>query len=89
VDLRWLAPLPIEDVVREAGATGRLLIVDETRRTAGISESLVTGVLEAGYDGKLARVTARDTVLPTGPAADLVLVSEREILRTAIALCAD
>jgi 2-oxoisovalerate dehydrogenase E1 component len=35
VDLRWLCPLPAADVVREAGATGRVLIVDETRRSGG------------------------------------------------------
>jgi 2-oxoisovalerate dehydrogenase E1 component len=87
LDLRWLAPLPVEDVVREATATGRLLIVDETRRTGGVSEGLVTGVLEAGYDGRLARVTSRDSPVPVGPAAGLVLLSEKEIESTARALC--
>ncbi len=33
VDLRWLAPLPIEDIAREAVATQRVLVVDETRRS--------------------------------------------------------
>jgi 2-oxoisovalerate dehydrogenase E1 component len=89
VDLRWLAPLPMEDVFREASATGRLLIVDETRRTGGVSEGLVTGMLEAGFDGKLARVTARDSVVPAGAAADLVLISEKQIGATARALCQD
>jgi 2-oxoisovalerate dehydrogenase E1 component len=89
VDLRWLAPLPVEDVFREASATGRLLIVDETRRTGGISEGLVTGMLEAGFDGKLVRVTARDSVVPAGPAADLVLITEKQIAATARALCQD
>ena len=36
VDLRWLAPLPVNDMIREAGATGRVLIVDETRATGGV-----------------------------------------------------
>lgn len=89
VDLRWLAPLPMEDVFREASATGRLLIVDETRRTGGVSEGLVTGMLEAGFDGKLVRVTARDTVVPAGAAADLVLITEKQIAITARALCKD
>ena len=31
------APLPVDDVVREARATGRLLVVDETRRTGGVA----------------------------------------------------
>src|SRR5262249_58753993 len=34
VDLRWLSPLPVADLVREA-ATGRVLVVDETRRSGG------------------------------------------------------
>ena len=36
VDLRWLAPLPLEEVLREASATGRTLVVDETRRTGAL-----------------------------------------------------
>ena len=30
LDLRWLAPLPVDDLMREAEAVGRVLIVDET-----------------------------------------------------------
>ena len=88
VDLRWLAPLPVDDVVREASVSGRLLIVDETPRTGGLSEGLVTEVLEAGFDGQIARVTARDSFVPTGSGAASVLVSERAIGATARALCA-
>jgi 2-oxoisovalerate dehydrogenase E1 component len=87
LDLRWLAPLPMEDVVREGTATGRLLIVDECRRSGGIAEGLVTGLLEAGFDGKLARVTGKDTYLPTGPSAPAVQVSEKHIAATARDLC--
>ena len=87
VDLRWLAPLPVEDVIREARATGRLLVVDETRRTGGVSEGLITELLEAGYTGRLARVTAEDSFVPLGDAADLVLAVEDDILDAARALC--
>jgi 2-oxoisovalerate dehydrogenase E1 component len=79
VDLRWLAPLPVADVVREARATGRLLVVDETRATGGVSEGLVTGLLEAGYAGRLARIAADDSLVPLGAAANLVLVSEADV----------
>jgi 2-oxoisovalerate dehydrogenase E1 component len=71
VDLRWLAPLPLEDVLREASATGRCLVVDETRRSGGVAEALVTALLEGGYTGRLARINADDSWLPQGPAADL------------------
>jgi 2-oxoisovalerate dehydrogenase E1 component len=86
VDLRWLAPLPVEDVLREARATGRLLVVDETRRSGGVSEGLITGLLEAGFTGKLARVTAEDSFVPLGDAAEFVLMVEADILDAARAL---
>jgi 2-oxoisovalerate dehydrogenase E1 component len=79
VDLRWLAPLPVADVVREASATGRCLIVDETRRSGGLSEALVAELLEGGYRGLLARINADDSYVPLGSAAELVLVSEADI----------
>jgi 2-oxoisovalerate dehydrogenase E1 component len=79
VDLRWLVPLPIEDVFREGRVTGRLLVVDETRASGGISEGLVTGLLEAGFDGRLARIAGDDSFVPLGAAASLVLVSEQDV----------
>jgi 2-oxoisovalerate dehydrogenase E1 component len=83
VDLRWLAPLPVQDVLAQARATGRLLVVDETRATGGVSEGLVTGLLEAGYAGRLARLAADDGLVPLGEAARLVLVSEADVEESA------
>jgi 2-oxoisovalerate dehydrogenase E1 component len=86
VDLRWLAPLPVDDVLREASATGRLLIVDETRRTGGISEGLVTAMLEAGFDGRMMRLTSDDSFVPLGDAANLVLLQQRDVEEAALRL---
>ncbi len=83
VDLRWLAPLPIEDVLREASATGRVLVVDETRRTGGVSEGVVTALVDAGFSGRISRVASEDSFIPLGDAANLVLLSEDEILHAA------
>ncbi len=77
VDLRWLAPLPVEDVLREANATGRVLVVDETRRTGGVSEGIVAALVDAKFDGQVARVASADSFIPLGDAANLVLVSEQ------------
>ena len=79
VDLRWLAPLPIEDIAREAVATQRVLVVDETRRSGGVSEGVIATLIDAGFDGQLARVTSKDSFVPLGAAANLVLLSEDEI----------
>ncbi len=86
VDLRWLAPLPLDEVLREASATGRTLVVDETRRTGGVGEGLVAELLDAGYTGRLARVSGKDSFIPLGDAARLVLLSEDEIEAAALRL---
>ena len=86
LDLRWLAPLPVEDVVREASATGRVLVVDETRRTGGVSEGVIAELVDAGFDGRIARVASKDSFVPLGDAARLVLVSEDEIQAAALEL---
>jgi 2-oxoisovalerate dehydrogenase E1 component len=79
VDLRWLAPLPVSDLVREAKATGTVLVVDETRRTGGVSEGVLAALLDAGFAGRLARVTSDDSFIPLGDAALHVLLSEQTI----------
>jgi 2-oxoisovalerate dehydrogenase E1 component len=86
VDLRWLSPLPVDDMVREAEATGRVLVVDETRRTGGAGEGIVTALVEAGFRGPITRVAARDSFVPLGTAARLVLVGEDDIVDAAHAL---
>jgi 2-oxoisovalerate dehydrogenase E1 component len=84
VDLRWLAPLPVTDLLRAAKATGRVLIVDETRRTGGVSEGVMAALLDAGYGGKMARVTSEDSFIPLGDAAFHVLLGEQTIEEAAL-----
>jgi 2-oxoisovalerate dehydrogenase E1 component len=86
VDLRWLAPLPAGDVLREAEATGRVLVVDETRRSGGVSEGVVTALVDAGYQGRISRVTSEDSFVPLGPAANAVLLDEATIEKAAVDL---
>ncbi|MFC4950539.1 thiamine pyrophosphate-dependent enzyme [Pseudonocardia sp. GCM10023141] len=86
VDLRWLAPLPVADVLREARATGRVLVVDETRRTGGVSEGVVTALVDGGFDGRIGRVASQDSFIPLGDAALHVLISEADIEKAATAL---
>ncbi|MFB4288154.1 thiamine pyrophosphate-dependent enzyme [Nonomuraea sp. ATR24] len=83
LDLRWLAPLPVEDLLRAAELTGKVLIADETRHTGGVSEGIVAELLDAGFEGKIARVTSSDSFIPLGDAARHVLLSEEEIEQAA------
>ena len=79
VDLRWLAPLPIDDIVRETHATRAVLVADETRASGGWSEGVITALVEAGITTRIGRVTSKDSFIPLGDAAKLVLLSEEEI----------
>lgn len=83
LDLRWLVPLPWDDVAREAQRTGRVLIVDESRRSGNVSEALLAGLVERAPHVAAARVTSADCFIPLGDAAELVLVSEEEIVQAA------
>jgi 2-oxoisovalerate dehydrogenase E1 component len=84
--MRWLAPLPVDDILREAEATGRVLIVDETRRSGGVSEGVLGALADANFEGKVSRVTSQDSFIPLGEAAELVLLQEDEIDAAARAL---
>ena len=79
LDLRWIAPLPAADILREASATGRVLVADETRRTGGVSEGVLAVLADAGFTGRTARVTSADSFIPLGDAAEAVLLSEAAI----------
>lgn len=83
VDLRWLNPLPTADLVREAGVTGRVLIVDETRRSGGVGEGVLAALVDGAFVGSVRRVAAADAPVPLGPAAQHVLVGEDAITQGA------
>ncbi len=86
VDLRWLSPMPIDDILSQSAETGRVLVVDETRRTGGVGERILAALLEDGFVGSAGRVAAADSPIPLGAAAELVLVSEQQIVDAAVKL---
>jgi len=83
VDLRWIAPMPIDDMVDAAEVTGRVLIVDETRRSGGVGEGIIAALVERGVGATINRIAATDSFVPLGAAANLVLVSEDDIVAAA------
>ena len=86
LDLRWLAPLPLDDVLAHAAAVGRVLVVDETRHSGGVGEAVLAGLVERDYAGLCARIAARDSFVPLGDAANLVLVSDDDVVDAALDL---
>ncbi|GII62429.1 MFS transporter [Sphaerisporangium krabiense] len=88
LDLRWLSPLPVEDLVSAAELTGRVLVADETRGSGGVSEGVLAALADNGFAGKAARVTSKDSFVPLGDAAAHVLLSEAAIEEAARRLLA-
>jgi 2-oxoisovalerate dehydrogenase E1 component len=83
IDLRWVSPLPVPEIVREASETGHVLVVDETRSSGGVSEGVLACLIDSGYTGSMARVTSSDSFIPLGDAARAVLLSEPSIVAAA------
>jgi 2-oxoisovalerate dehydrogenase E1 component len=86
LDLRWLAPLPVQALWAEARRFDAVLVVDETRHSGGVAESVLAGLVEGGHRGRLARVCSADSFIPLGPAAETVLLGEAEIIDSALQL---
>ncbi|MEM7306284.1 MAG: thiamine pyrophosphate-dependent enzyme [Planctomycetota bacterium] len=84
LDLRWLSPLPFEAFERHARECKAVLVADECRATGGgVADALIARLAERGYPGRLASVRSADSYVPLGPAADVVLLSEDEIVDAA------
>jgi 2-oxoisovalerate dehydrogenase E1 component len=87
LDLRWLKPLNRARIAAAARRARRILIVDEGRRTGGLAEELFTLLDEEIGPGLIkARVTGADSYIPLADAANLVLLSEDEIVTAATRL---
>ena len=86
IDLRWLSPLPKAALSLAVGGARHILIVDETRHSGGVAEALMAHFHEAAPGVPLARLTAEDSFIATGPAYAATLPSRDGIVAAATAL---
>jgi 2-oxoisovalerate dehydrogenase E1 component len=84
VDMRFLAPLPTDELFIFA-QDKPILVVDETRFSGGPGESIVANLTELGHRN-VTRIASADSFIPTGPASDLVLLQEQDILKKALSI---
>jgi pyruvate dehydrogenase E1 component beta subunit len=90
LDLRSLVPLDDEALVGSARATGRVVIVHEAPRTAGLAGELIALIQERALyslQAPVVRVTGWDTVFPLKrserlylPTVDRILAGARRVL---------
>ncbi len=83
IDIRWLAPLPVDAIAEACGPYSQILIVDECRQTGSLSEQLVTELAER--DVTASRLCAADSFIATGPASAATLPSRDDIVEAALA----
>ncbi|MFF0717139.1 thiamine pyrophosphate-dependent enzyme [Micromonospora sp. NPDC003816] len=86
IDLQWLSPLPAASLRAALDGIPRVLVVDETRTSGGVSEAVVAALVDGGFTGAISRVNSVDSYVPLGPAADAVLLGEDDVLAAARAL---
>ena len=85
VDPRTLTPLDRPAIVKSVKKTGRLVVVSEDCRTAGVSAEIATVVAEEALDyldAPIKRVAEPDTPIPFSPALEKsVIPDERSIVK--------
>ncbi|WP_223476605.1 dehydrogenase E1 component subunit alpha/beta [Oricola indica] len=85
IDLRWLSPLPEEAIEKAVSGCRHVLIVDETRRTGGLAESLMALMSERTAIPPV-RLCAEDSFIATGPSYAATMPSAEAIVAAARAL---
>ena len=88
IDMRWIAPVPRDELFKQTKDCAAVLVVDECRETGSQSEGLMAMFMEHGVQN-LARVTAEDCFIATGPAYGVTLPSAGGITDAALALLED
>ncbi len=91
IDLRTLSPMDSAAVVESVKRTGRVVLVEEGPRTAGISAELAARIAEEAVDyldGPVKRLTMPDIPVPCSPVLEqAALPSRKDVVAAARALC--
>ncbi|MDU8926165.1 thiamine pyrophosphate-dependent enzyme [Alisedimentitalea sp. MJ-SS2] len=82
IDMRWLAPLPVDGIVGALKGAKKVLIVDECRSTGSQSEALMA-MLQEQTILPHARIAAEDSFIATGPAYAATMPSRGSIVEAA------
>ena len=86
VDLRTISPLDIETIIGSVEKTGRVIVVQEAQRQAGIAATVVAEITERAIlslEAPVLRVAAADTVFPFSEAETVWLPNVKDIIATA------
>ena len=83
IDLRTVSPIDIDTIVESVEKTGRLVVVQEAQRQAGVGATVMAEIAERAIlslKAPIGRVAAPDTVYPFGLAENDWLPNEEDII---------
>ncbi|WP_416827000.1 alpha-ketoacid dehydrogenase subunit beta [Ectobacillus polymachus] len=83
VDLRTVQPLDIETIIASVEKTGRVVVVQEAQRQAGIAANVVAEINERAIlslEAPVLRVAAADTVFPFSQAEGVWLPNHKDVV---------
>ncbi|MGM7635988.1 alpha-ketoacid dehydrogenase subunit beta [Bacillus sp. Hm123] len=86
VDLRTVQPLDIETIISSVEKTGRVIVVQEAQKQAGIAANVVAEINERAIlslEAPVLRVAAPDTVFPFSQAESVWLPNYKDVIETA------
>ncbi|WP_107497180.1 alpha-ketoacid dehydrogenase subunit alpha/beta [Thalassobius sp. I31.1] len=85
IDMRWLAPMPVDGILNALEGAEKVLVVDECRTTGSQSEALLS-MLHERCDLPSSRIAAEDSFIATGPAYAATMPSSDSIADAAVKL---
>lgn len=82
IDLRTVAPLDVETIIASVEKTGRVVVVQEAQKQAGVAAQVVSEISERAVlslEAPIGRISAPDTVFPFGQAENIWLPNASDI----------
>ena len=82
IDLRTVAPLDVETIINSVEKTGRVVVVQEAQKQAGVGAMVVSEISERAVlslEAPIGRVSAPDTIFPFGQAENIWLPNAKDI----------
>ncbi|AQP53057.1 alpha-ketoacid dehydrogenase subunit beta [Vagococcus penaei] len=82
IDLRTVAPLDIDTIIASVEKTGRVVVVQEAQKQAGVGAQVVSEISERAVlslEAPIGRISAPDTVFPFGQAENTWLPNASDI----------
>ncbi|KMY45137.1 2-oxoisovalerate dehydrogenase [Bacillus sp. FJAT-27916] len=86
IDLRTISPLDIDTIIASVEKTGRVIVVQEAQKQAGIAAQVVAEINDRAIlslEAPVLRVTAPDTVFAFSQAEPIWLPNYKDVLETA------